>query len=118
LYKHKRETGGAEGGGDVVEAENDAGSSPELGVAGGELEVENKNLATEANGGESGTEADDLKEVEALRTLLAQAATELSAMKKLGIGPIGAGVAGGGNVRSAIESAILAGKWSQGVALG
>jgi hypothetical protein len=110
FYKHRRETGGAEDGGDVVEAENAAGSSPEMGVAGGGLELENKNLTTEANGGESGTEADDLKEVEALKTLLAQAAIELSAMKKLGIGPIGAGVAGGGNGRSAIESAIFAGK--------
>ena len=131
FYKHRRETGEdedggrraedggpgeedggrrAEDGGDGFEAENGTDSSPELGVAGGESKLENKNLTTEANGRETGTEADDLKEVEALRALLAQAPIEISAMKKLGIGPIGAGVAGGGTGRFAIASAIFAGK--------
>jgi hypothetical protein len=67
-------------------------------------------LTTEANGGEIGAEADGLKEVEALRTLLAEARAEYSATNQLGIGPIGARIAGGGNGRSAIESAIFAGK--------
>ena len=80
--------------------------SPELGVVGGESKLENKNLTTEANGGEIGAEADGLKEVEALRNLLAEAASELAAAKTLGIGP----VAGFGNGRSAIDSAIFGGK--------
>ena len=77
-----------------------------MGVVGGESKLENKNLTTEAKGGEIRAEAGDLKEVEALRNLLAEAASELAAAKTLGIGP----VAGFANGRSAIDSAIFGGK--------
>jgi hypothetical protein len=117
FYTHRRETEGdedrgrrAEDGGEGFEAENATDSSAELGVAGGESELVNKNLTTEANGSEIGAEADSLKEVEALRTLLVEARAEYTATNQLGIGPIGARVAGGGNGRSAIESAIFAGR--------
>jgi hypothetical protein len=130
FYKHKRESekdggrrtedggggfdegGGrrAEDGGDGYEAENGADSGSELGVAGSESTLGNRNLTTEANSGEIGMESGDLKEVEALRKLLAEAPADLSAWNKLGTGPIGAGVVGGGTGLAAIASAIFAGK--------
>ena len=86
----------AEDGGDGVEAGNATDSSPELGVVGGESTLENKNLTTEANGGETGAEADDLKEVEALRNLLAEAASRAFSGENIGDRADWGGVAGAG----------------------
>jgi hypothetical protein len=99
----------AEDGGERGRAENGTGFDVESGVGSGESKLENQNLTSEANVAVSASEASELKEVAELSEVIEQVDAQLSALRALGIGPIGTAAAGGGKGWAAIAAAINAG---------